>query len=184
LFSRDVKLTQAAPAGELWRSAASSRMAFAFNIEPFIGALPVRFGMHRSEVHRLLGAPEASQPIWDRSGTTDFWNESRINVGYDNAGIVKHVGFGPGGCELALCGTSLWSLDKQPDPNPELLRRDPAPVESVGIMIYPALGISTSGYHDGDEAQLALTVSPSGTWDEVVKDAARPDLSKYELHEG
>ncbi len=85
-------------------------MAIAFNIEPFVGALPVRFGMHRTEVHRLLGPPEASHPIWDRTGTTDHWNESRINVGYDNAGIVKHVGFGPGGFELSVCGTLLWSL--------------------------------------------------------------------------
>ena len=65
-----------------------------------------------------------------------------------------------------------------------LLRRDPAPVESLGILIYPALGICTSGYHDGDEAQLALTASPIGTWDDVVKDAERPDLGKYELRKG
>jgi hypothetical protein len=159
-------------------------MAISFNIEPFVGALPVRFGMHRTAVHRLLGPPEASHPIWDGSGTTDYWNQSRINVGYDNDGVVKHVGFCPGGCELSVCGTLLWSLDEQPDPNPHLLRRDPAPVESVGILIYPALGISTSGYHDGDEAQLALTASPAGTWDDVVKDAERPDLSKYELQKG
>ena len=158
-------------------------MATAFNIEPFVGALPVRFGMHRLEVHRLLGPPEASHPIWDRSGTTDYWNESRINVGYDNAGTVKHVGFSPAGCELSVSGALLWSLDEQPDPNPHLLRRDPSPVESVGILIYLALGISTSGYHNGDEAQLALTASPIGTWDDVLQDAERPDLSKYKLQE-
>jgi hypothetical protein len=156
-------------------------MAFAFNIEPFVGALPVRFGMHRSEVHRLLGPPEASHPIWDESGTTDYWNHSRINVGYDNAGIVMHVGLCPGGCELSLRGTLLWSLEHQPDPNPPLLRLDPTPVESVGILIYPALGISTTGYHDDDESQLAVTASPSGTWDDVVKRAGCPRLSKYRL---
>src|SRR6516164_11190212 len=102
-----------------------------FNIVPFVGALPVRFGMHRSEVHRLLGDPEASIPIWDRSGSTDFWNESRIHVGYDNDGIVKHVGFCPGGCELLLRGALLWSIDEQPDPNERLLQIDPSPVESV-----------------------------------------------------
>src|SRR5215204_3303021 len=112
-------------------------MAFVFDIEPFVGALPVRFGMYRSEVHRLLGPPEASHAIWDGSGMTDYWNESRINVGYDNDGAVKHVGFCPGGCELLLRGTPLWSLDEQPDPNPHLLRLDPTPVESVGILIYP-----------------------------------------------
>jgi hypothetical protein len=154
-------------------------MALAFDIEPFVGALPVRFGMHRSEVHRLLGPPEASHPIWDGSGTTDYWNESRINVGYNNDGVVMHVGFCPGGCELSLRGARLWSLEDQPDPNPYLLRLDPTPVESVGILVYAGLGISTSGYHDGDEAQLALTASPAGTWDDVVKKAEIPDLRRY-----
>jgi hypothetical protein len=93
-------------------------MALAFDIEPFVGALPVRFGMHRSEVHRLLGPPEASHPTWDRSGITDYWNTSRINIGYDNDRVVKHVGFCPGGCELSLRGTRLWSLEDRPDPNP------------------------------------------------------------------
>jgi len=155
-------------------------MAFAFDIEPFVGALPVRFGMPRAEVHRLLGPPEASHPIWDGSGTTDNWNESRVNVGYGTDQAVKHVGFSPGGYELSLRGVPLWSLAEQPDPNPALLRFDPAPVETVGILVYPALGVSTSGYHDGDEAQLSLTASPAGTWDDVAREGRRPDLSRYQ----
>jgi hypothetical protein len=154
-------------------------MAFTFDIEPFVGALPVRFGMGRADVHRVLGAPEASHPIWDKSGTTDYWNESRINVGYDNDGLVKHIGFCPGGCELSLRGRRLWSMTEQPDPNPELLRLDPRPVESVGILVFAALGVSTSGYHDDDEEQLSVTASPAGTWDDVAKKAERPDLGKY-----
>src|SRR5262245_48760965 len=138
-----------------------------FNIEPFVGAHPVRFGMSRAEVLRLLGTPESSYPIWDGSGTTDHWHKLGINVGYDNDRVVMHVGFRPGGCELYLRGNLLWSAEEQPDPNEKLLRIDPAPVQSVGILIYPALGISTSGYHNGDENQLSLAVSPVGTWDDV-----------------
>ena len=154
-------------------------MAFAFDIEPFVGALPVRFGMYRSEVHRLLGPPEGSHPNWDGSGTTDFWNESRVNVGYGTDQTVKHVGLGPGGCELSLRGDPIWSLNDQPDPNPALLRLDPAPFETVGILVYLALGVSTSGYHDGDEAQLSLTASPAGTWENLPREGSRPDLSRY-----
>ncbi|MEO6809901.1 MAG: hypothetical protein ABI353_12380 [Isosphaeraceae bacterium] len=139
--------------------------------------------MHRSEVHRLLGTPEGSYPIWDGSGTTDHWSEGRIIVGYDLDQAVKHVGFGPGGCEVSLRGAPLWSLDDQPDPNPTLLRLDPVPVESVGILVYPAIGVSTSGYHDGDDAQLSLTTSPAGVWDDVVRRAYRPDLGRYQSPE-
>jgi hypothetical protein len=42
-----------------------------------------------------------------------------------------------GGCELSVSGTLLWSMEEQPDPNPHPLRRDSAPVESDGILIYP-----------------------------------------------
>jgi hypothetical protein len=152
---------------------------FSFNIEPFVGALPIRFGMNRARVHELLGIPEASHPIWNRSGTTDYWNESRVNVAYDNHEIVKHVGLSPGGCKLFIRGTVLWSTEAQPDPNWELLHLDPAPLETVGILVFTALGISTGGYHDGDDAQRSLTVSPAGTWDEILSDAKRPDLEKY-----
>jgi hypothetical protein len=154
-------------------------MHVAFDIEPFVGALPVRFGMHRDEVHSLLGRPEASRPHWNKSGTTDYWNESRINVGYGNGGTVMHVGFGPGGYALSLSGRQLWSIAEQPDPNPLLLQLDPTPLESVGILIFSALGVSTSGYHDDDEAQLSVTASPAGTWDDVLKKARPPNLERY-----
>lgn len=139
----------------------------------------MRFGMRRADVHGLLGKPEASRPIWDKSGVTDFWSASRINVGYDNDTLVKHVGFSPGGYELLVRGQRLWSTAEQPDPNPFLLRLDPAPVESLGFLIFVALGVSTSGYHDDDEAQLAVTVSPPGKWDNALKKARPAKLEKY-----
>jgi len=154
-------------------------MNIAFNIEPFVGAHPIRFGMSRAEVHQLLGEPESSQAVWGGSGTTDFWNESRISVGYDTDGIVNHVGFVPGGCELQLLNAPLWSLDMQPDPNPELMRRDMTPVESVGILYFRDLGISTTGYHDDDENQRALSVMPHGAWDVVDSPCVEPSLKKY-----
>lgn len=154
-------------------------MAFAFDIVPFVGALPVRFGMSRAEVHRLLGPPDASHPIWDGEGTTDSWIDPRFNIGYDGGQAVNHVGFCPGGCDLALCGVPLWSQIEQPDPNSALLRLDPTPLEMVGILFYPALGISSAGYHDGDESQLSLTTSPAGTWDDFLGEGCRPDLSRY-----
>ena len=42
-----------------------------FDIRPHVGALPVTFGMHRDEVHRVLGTPETSAPIWNKSGFSE-----------------------------------------------------------------------------------------------------------------
>lgn len=154
-------------------------MYITFDIVPFVGPLPVRFGMLRDEVHALLGSPESSHPIWNKSGTTDYWNASRINVGYHNDGTVKHVGFSPGGYSLLLSGRGIWSSADQPDPNPFLLEHDPAPVEYAGFLIFRAIGVTTTGYHDDDEAQVAVTVSPAGTWDELLSNARPPNLRKY-----
>ena len=42
-------------------------------------------------VHPVLGLPEATIPIWDGSGTSDYWKRSRVNIGYNNDGVVDHV---------------------------------------------------------------------------------------------
>jgi hypothetical protein len=150
-----------------------------FDIEPGVGALPIRFGMHRNEVHSLLGSPEQSQTIWDNSGTADFWLRSSVNVGYDNDGIVSHVGFRPGKSELFLGGSMLWSATEHPDPNPALLGVDTAPVELLGFLVFNRLCVTTTGYHDDDESQRALTVYPPGKLDKHLADARTPDLSRY-----
>jgi hypothetical protein len=131
--------------------------------------------MPRARVVELLGQPEASHPAWDGNGTTDYWNESRINVGYDRHGAVVHIGFSPGGAVLTLRGNPLWSAEEQADPNPALLRLEPSPVESVGILIFPSLGVSTSGYHDDAPSQFSLKTSPAKSWDDTLADARTPD---------
>jgi len=88
---------------------------------------------------------------------------------------VDHVGFCPGGFELLLLGADLWSAAQQPDPNPTLLRHDPAPLESLGFLVLSQLGTTTTGYHDDDENQRALTVFPRGAWDKFLQNAHRPD---------
>jgi hypothetical protein len=150
-----------------------------FDIEPGVGALPVRFGMPKSQVRALLGPPEGSTTIWDNSGTVDFWFRSTVNVGYDNDGLANHLGFSPGDFELTFRGTVIWSLCEQPDPNLVLLRFDPAPFERLGFLVFNGLGVTTTGYHDDDEPQRALTIYLPAKWDQHLAKASVPDLSRY-----
>lgn len=131
-----------------------------FDIRPHLGAWPVAFGMHRDEVHRLLGPPQTSAPVWDRSGFSESYLDGVYNVGYDNAWIADHVGFGPGPIELSIGERAIWTVHEQPDPNPILLTLDSAPVTTLGFWIYLKLGVTTTGYHDDDEYQRALAVFP------------------------
>ena len=150
-----------------------------FDIRPHIGALPITFGMNREQVHDLIGQPESSFPIWDGSGVSENYKRMRCNVGYDTAGMVNHIGFSPGGVDLAIDGRPIWSTEGQPDPNPILLALDPEPLEFVGFWIFLAVGVTTTGYHDDDPGQRAVTVFPQGSKANLLAEATPADTSRY-----
>jgi hypothetical protein len=149
-----------------------------FDIQPYVGGLPITFGMARATVHEVLGSPEDT--YIDGKDVTDYWDSSNINIHYSKRGLVDHMGFSPGAFELRLLGTVLWSAKRHPDPNRQLLRQDPKPLESLGFLVFRQLGITTTGYHDDDEYQRALTIFPRGRWDRQLKEhSKRPDLRRY-----
>jgi hypothetical protein len=155
-----------------------------FDIQPYTGALPVAFGMRRAEVHKLLGSPESSFPIWDGSGVSESYARSRYNVGYDNTGVVNHIGFSPGAIELTIQGQPIWTPDEQPDPNPVLLALDPDPMEFVGFWFFVVIGVTTTGYHDDDRSQRAVTVFTRGSKAELLERATAADTSRYRPRRG
>jgi hypothetical protein len=150
-----------------------------FDIQPYTGALPITFGMGREQVHRLLGPPDSNFPIWDGSGVSEHYKEDRFNIGYTNSGNVNHLGFSPGGAELTIRGQLIWTREKQTDPNPTLLTLDPAPVEVVGFWFFLTIGVTTTGYHDDDPSQHAVTVFPLDSKQEFVATAKLADITKY-----
>lgn len=155
-------------------------MAMLFDIQPYAGALPITFGMTREEVHRLLGPPESSHPVWDGSGVSESYNAARHTVCYDNAGAVNHLGFSPGGAGLAILGRPIWTVAHQPDPNPVLLALDPAPLEFVGFWFFAVIGVTSTGYHDDDSSQRAVSVCVRGGKSaELLAEAKPADTSRY-----
>jgi hypothetical protein len=151
-----------------------------FDIQPYLGAIPITFGMHRDEVHRVLGVPERSRPNWNKSGFSEFYLKKRYNVGYDNTWKVNHIGFGPGFVELLIASEPIWTLESQPDPNPIFLALDPEPFEHVGFWLYQRIGVTTTGYHDDDPSQYAISVFPRDRASLHVE--AKPaDTSRYRL---
>jgi hypothetical protein len=130
------------------------------DIQPYIGALPMKFGTHRDMVHRVLGPPESSDPIWDNSGFCEHYDFRKCgyNVGYDNAWLANHMGFGPGPVDLSINGQTIWTPMRQSDPNPIFLTLDPDPLTCVGLLCFLQLGVTTTGFHDDDPNQLAITV--------------------------
>jgi hypothetical protein len=145
-----------------------------FSIVPFDGALPIKFGMQRETVYGLLGNPGVS------GAKSDSWGPKlEINIGYTDNGTVNHVGLGPGEVELHLGDVEIWKPNVLVDPNPFFLKLDNAPLERLGFLVFTKLGVATTGFHDDDPGQYAVTVFPKGAWDLKLVKASIPDLSKY-----
>ena len=143
-----------------------------FDIQPYVGALPIRFGLPRSEVPALLGLPApAIRKKADHFGS--------VRVAYYGTDSVVEIGFVPRGIILRFMGTELWNERTIADPVPLLLQHDPEPVESDGFLVFPVIGVTVTGFHDGDESQRAVTVFRRGHWDEFLPAATKPKLRKY-----
>lgn len=143
-----------------------------FDIEPYVGPLPLRFGLPRAEVPAVLGVEvQRKRDEDDRFGA--------VRVAYYGTGTVAEVGFVPRGIILRFMGTELWNDQSVADPVPLLLKHDPDPVESDGFLVFPAIGVTVTGFHDGDQSQRALTVFQRGHWDKYLPTATKPKLTKY-----
>jgi len=150
-----------------------------FDIVPYIGALPIQFGMPAEDVHSLLGAPQRISKLWDKSGFSHSWTDPDLNIGFTNSNVVNHIGFVPNGISVSLNGTVVWKANSSVDPNLVLLEYDANPRECVGFLVYLNLGITTTGFHDDDPSQNALCVFERGAYDNLLRKATTPDLTRY-----
>ena len=150
-----------------------------FDITPYVGAMPLRFGMTAEAVHALLGTPQNISAIWDKSGFSHSWADPNLSIGFSNENSLNHVGLMPRGYSVALNGTCIWTGDSCLDPNPILLKFDANPRECYGFLVYLEIGITTTGFHDDDPSQHALCVFARGAYDDLLPKSKAPDLSRY-----
>ena len=132
-------------------------------IEPYVGALPLRFRMLPSEIADCIGAPVAVIP-----DTRGIRIEKRHNLmlGYalDDGALFEAV-FRPGS-DLRFQGVNLFETA---EPISYLRRFDPAPVECFVSILFLNLGIGLSGFHDQDESRKAISVVRRGYWNEYAE---------------
>jgi hypothetical protein len=144
-----------------------------FDIQPYVGALPVRFGMSRPDVRALFSQP----PRTLGQQQDDYFG--RVRVAYESEAVVE-LGFAPGDFHLQFSGREIWTPSSQSDPLPLLLRHDSQPLESHGFLIFRELGVTVTGYHDDDVSQRAITCFVRGRWDQVFPRCKQPNLSRYD----
>lgn len=127
-----------------------------FDIEPFVGAHPVRFDMTSEQIQTILGQPGRVRPLPNGQGTSAEFKS--VNVRFDPAGRITDLSiFGPLPY-LQLNGRDIWSASERLDPNRVLLASDPEPVDVFGFWTYQRLGVAVTGYQDDDPGQEAVTI--------------------------
>jgi hypothetical protein len=79
-----------------------------------------------------------------------------------DAGVVEAY-FLPA-TEISVSGIEVY---KDAQALRKLCALDGAPKEFLGFIILLNLGITLTGFHDGDESQKAITAFASGRWDRL-----------------
>lgn len=131
-----------------------------FEIVPYHGAEPIRFGMTVDEVAAVFGPPMKVNKNF--KGERSEYRDG-VNVCYSiDATKVVEIGFARS-TEVLYKEHRLFEL---PDPLALLIKDDPQPFEFLGFIIFLNLGITATGFHDQDESQKAITVFARGRWDE------------------
>ena len=115
-----------------------------FEFVPFVGALPITFGMTSAEVEKIIGPADDSDsfPIDDVVQEYRSPREHRglpMKVLYDKHGKVAEVMFQRGGVILKYKNVNLFDQKNLID----FLSKDDDPEEMTGSVLFPKLGIST-----------------------------------------
>lgn len=134
-----------------------------FTFEPFVGPLPLRFGMIPDEVGAFVGAPDRvfSDPFGNRSES-----RSGYSLGYDaDSGRLTEAVFSK--CDLFYQGENLFSISDVID---FLREYDDSPQSAVGVIFFLRLGLTLTGFHYGDENQKSIGITKWGHFDEFLED--------------
>jgi len=130
-----------------------------FEIIPYVGALPLKFGMTNTEIAAIIGLPRVK--MQNRKGEPDH-DHGFCAVGYDKITFrANFFGFSP---PSDICYKKV-PIFNNPDAFQFLISEDGQPLEFVGFILLLNLGISLSGFHDNDEAQLAVNIFEKGRFE-------------------
>jgi hypothetical protein len=135
-----------------------------FALEPYVGPLPLRFGMTSVEVLEVLGEPiEVFRgPLGNR---TESYPDLTLGYSAEDE-LLMDAAFAPM-ATVQFAGINIFSHSNAI----EFLRSyDDSPFEWVGFIIFLKLGIRLSGFHDDDESQKAVGIVKQGYWDEYIED--------------
>jgi hypothetical protein len=145
-----------------------------FDLQSFVGALPLRFGMTPDEVRGILGQDCTESKHFLGGVCLSYYRPGcDVSAGFDkDSGLASHFGLG------RLSAVRFRGLDVFGDETAwqSIVRMSSDSHEWVGFIICCDLGLQLSGFHDDDISQLAISVFPEGDYD-----SHRPKFKPFTL---
>ncbi len=118
-----------------------------FEIEPYEGATPIRFGMSEADVVRILGEPEH---IGTNFRGSRHFVYGPITIGFaKEEGQVVHVAFSPG-FEVVFRGLDVF----EPGAFEQICKLDGKPMDHFGTISLLEFGINFFGFHGEEEGKV------------------------------
>jgi hypothetical protein len=132
-----------------------------FTIEPYVGALPLRFGMKPDEVASHLGPPDDTHEYPQYESFHEHRGGTKLGYLLSERKLTDIV-FTEFGHAVVFNGHALFD---QVDLLSMLRQYDPQPYKLVGFIFFTKLGMRLSGF-DTDNEEKAIAIVSEGGFDE------------------
>ena len=125
-----------------------------YELLPYVAVGPLRFGMTTAEVESVMGTPLR---ISATSRREPRYRYPEFNAVFALTGGLAEVSF----FDTAHVLIEAVDIFETPWPLQHLLKLDPGPLEDVGFLLLPKLGIMCTGFHNYDDRTLTALASAS-----------------------
>lgn len=132
-----------------------------FELKPYSGIGPLRFGMLEDDVLSLLGMP-ISRTKNRRNEIEARYSDIFIRFSSDGHDLVE-VGF-LASSNLIFNNIDIFNEDNSLE---SLIALDGDVREYLGFIVFFNLGLTLTGFHDEDYFQRAATCFSYGRWDQL-----------------
>ncbi|MFO0592345.1 MAG: hypothetical protein U0441_32670 [Polyangiaceae bacterium] len=153
-----------------------------FDIQPGKGVGSLLFGMTPDEASAEAGPAETTRVLrYPGMTKTELrWSYKKgIHIVFsqppESARLVE-LGFWKACRTLSYQGVRVFQAQDRLEVVRKMAADDPDPMELSSFLLFLKLGISLSGFHDGRENDIAVTVFEPGRWDEHL-----PRMKPYKL---
>jgi hypothetical protein len=138
-------------------------------IQPYVGVGNIKFGMDQNEIQKILGQPEDVLARKNNS-INEYRTDITIPITHYTNGILDEITFSRQ-TEILLLNDMNILRQNEKTVLEYILKLDPDTKYYAETVISLGLGLSFTGFHNGEESDKAVTVFARGVFDILIGEA-------------